>query len=75
MIPRAARSPPIAGKDFCLSLDGSGNGGADACTDVRLLGHSDEGDSLAMPRDGSFLYVGGVIWGSRSSGATPPRAS
>ena len=58
--PASGALSPIAGTDFCLSLDGSGNGGAAACTDVRLLGHSDEGDSLAMTRDGSFLYVGGT---------------
>jgi DNA-binding beta-propeller fold protein YncE len=52
---------PLAGSDFCLSEDGSGSAGAGTCTNVRNLGYSYEGDSLAMTKDGSFLYVGG--WG------------
>ena len=50
---------PLSGKDFCLTENGGGSGGAGACTDARLVGYSNEGDSLAMTKDGSFLYVGG----------------
>ena len=57
--PATGALSPIPGPDYCLTLDGSGLSGPDACTDVRRIGYSEEGDSLAMTRDGSFLYVGG----------------
>ena len=57
--PSSGALAPLAGKDYCLTGTGAGSGGPGSCTDVRALSYSNEGDSLAMTKDGTFLYVGG----------------
>ena len=47
----------LAGPDGCLSSDGSGEGGAGSCTDVRALEFGGDGRAIAISPDGQFVYV------------------
>ncbi len=57
--PATGALSPIAGKDFCISEDGSAGASTDVCLDGRVIGRADEGNAIAMPKDGEFLYAGG----------------
>src|SRR5436190_7983275 len=57
----------LAGKKGCLSRDGSSEDGAGTCHRARLLDTGD-GHSLAISRDGKFLY--GASQASAAAGVT-----
>jgi hypothetical protein len=57
--PATGALTPIPGQGSCVSEDGSGPAGAGSCADVRNLGVSPEGNSIAITEDGTFLYAGG----------------